>query len=251
MKMVQDSQKPFRIFAHRGASGHAPGNSLRALNLACEMHQPGELPWIEVDVRRIGNRLFLLHDGWIETSLGLRQTLDLSLAELASAMPTGESPLLLEQALTVLHNRARLNIEIKDEGSAALVADVLDRYVSRHGWQYDDLLLSSFHQPELAQLHWLQPAISLGVLIAGVPLNLAMSAEMIGAESLHVSADCVTRPLVKNAHDRGLSVYAYTVNDLSRWEKLAALDVDGLFTDYPDRFLRIQQQPHQQTTQAA
>lgn len=237
--MQEESE--IRVFAHRGVSSRAPGNSLRALELACEM----DCPWIEIDVRRIGSRLYLLHDGWLETPLGPRRARELTSAELAAAMPSGECPLTLEQALTLLCGRARLNIEIKDEGCAAMVAATLERYVSQHGWRFEDLLVSSFHQPELAQLRWLQPAIPAGVLIAGIPLDLSFPALQLGADSLHISADAVTRPLVADAHARGISVYAYTVNCPTRWKYLRRLGVDGLFTDYPERFMR------QQTAQAA
>ena len=236
-----------RVFAHRGASAHAPGNSLRALMLACR----SGARWIEVDVRRIGQQLYLLHDGWLETPAGLRQTHTMSPAELARAMPDGQCPLTLEQALSLLQGRAALNIEIKDEGSAALVVDTLDRYVTVHGWHYHDLLVSSFHQPELAQVRWLQPALPLGVLVAGVPLQLALGAAALGAESLHVSADVVTRPLVADAHSRGISVYAYTVNSPERWSALHDLGVDGLFTDYPERFSQLLAVEQSSTERAA
>ena len=42
-------------------------------------------------------------------------------------------------------------------------------------------------------------------------------------------------PVVDDAHERGLQLFVYTVNDREEMEALQALGVDGLFTDYPDR----------------
>ena len=45
----------------------------------------------------------------------------------------------------------------------------------------------------------------------------------------------VNRSRVEEAHRLGLAVVPWTVNDPERGEKLIAMGVDGLITDYPDR----------------
>jgi glycerophosphoryl diester phosphodiesterase len=87
----------------------------------------------------------------------------------------------------------------------------------------------------------LLPNLRTGALIEKAPSNLAAFAESLGAWSLHPGKRCVTRELVADAHSRGLKVYAYTINGLGEIASIAALGVDGVFTDYPDRvatFLR-------------
>ncbi len=49
----------------------------------------------------------------------------------------------------------------------------------------------------------------------------------------------VTAELVAAAHDLGLKVVPWTVNDAVEVERLATLGVDGLITDYPDRARRV------------
>jgi len=46
---------------------------------------------------------------------------------------------------------------------------------------------------------------------------------------------------VQEAHAAGLRVVAWTVNEPADMERLAALGVDGLITDYPDRARRVLQ----------
>ena len=44
---------------------------------------------------------------------------------------------------------------------------------------------------------------------------------------------------IKDAHDRGLAVKVWTVNDVDRMNQLIDLGVDGIITDYPDRLRAV------------
>lgn len=50
----------------------------------------------------------------------------------------------------------------------------------------------------------------------------------------------VTATRLQDAHDLGLLVIPWTVNDLDEGQRLIEMDVDGLITDRPDRFLADQ-----------
>ncbi len=45
----------------------------------------------------------------------------------------------------------------------------------------------------------------------------------------------VNKEFVDDAHNRGLKVYVWTVNDSDDIEKMKALKVDGIFSNFPDR----------------
>jgi glycerophosphoryl diester phosphodiesterase len=49
----------------------------------------------------------------------------------------------------------------------------------------------------------------------------------------------VTRELVEHAHDNGVTVVPWTVNDVATMHKLIGDGVDGLITDYPDRLRSV------------
>ena len=61
-------------------------------------------------------------------------------------------------------------------------------------------------------------------------------AETLGAWSLNCDVDFVDETLVADAHRRGLKVLVYTVDEVSDGDALAAMGVDGIFTNRPDRF---------------
>jgi glycerophosphoryl diester phosphodiesterase len=44
----------------------------------------------------------------------------------------------------------------------------------------------------------------------------------------------VTADLVAQAHDAGLEVNVWTVDDPARWDELVAFGVDGIITNVPD-----------------
>jgi glycerophosphoryl diester phosphodiesterase len=49
----------------------------------------------------------------------------------------------------------------------------------------------------------------------------------------------VTRAIIDMAHGLGLAVHPYTVNENAELERLARLCVDGMFTNFPDRYRAI------------
>ena len=83
-------------------------------------------------------------------------------------------------------------------------------------------------------------AVAAGVPLADVPsVAIAASGSTLGAVALNQSAEFVDAQLVADAKARGLQVNVYTVNDADEYLRLAALGVDGVFTDVPDRLRAV------------
>ena len=96
-----------KVFAHRGASGYAPENTLEAFDLAAKMGAHG----VELDVHicRSGE-LVVAHDETVERcSDGSGRIMDLSLKELGEMLdpPVGKSG---------INHRMRRLMEIAGEG---------------------------------------------------------------------------------------------------------------------------------------
>jgi len=63
------------------------------------------------------------------------------------------------------------------------------------------------------------------------------TAEVAGLQATHVGLrfDTATKPLVTTLHKARLTVFVYTVNKPKDIQRMRALGVDGIISDYPDR----------------
>ena len=223
--------------AHRGARGHAPENTLLAIDRGIQLGAP----WVEIDVQLhpASGELLVLHDLRVDrTTNGSGLLAELPLQKLR-ALDAGQGQQIptLAEVLDLIQQRVGLNIELKTwGGTAAAVAQLLREYLD-DGWPADGLLVSSFHLPELWEFRQLLPEVPVGVLTCGVPLDWAGVASEFGAAALCVSAEFVDPKLVADAHARGLKLYVYTVNLPEDIAIMRGLGVDGVFSDYPERAL--------------
>ena len=222
------------LIGHRGARGLAPENTLKAL----EAGIAAGCPWLEFDVQlHPSGELFLLHDLTLQrTTSGQGLAADCTWPALR-ALDAGQGEQLptLDEALDCIGQRAKVNIEVKTwGGTAAAVAECLRSRLAK-GWRAEQFMVSSFHLPELQAFKQALPTVPVAVLLCGVPLDWAACASTLGAVALNQSAEFVDAQLVADAKARGLQVNVYTVNDADEYLRLAALGVDGVFTDVPDR----------------
>jgi glycerophosphoryl diester phosphodiesterase len=225
----------FTVIAHRGAGGHAPENTLAAFDKAIELGAR----WIELDVQYHDCSLWVFHDLRLERRTNGRGRLNAKTTAALRKLDAGggERIPFLHEALDRIGRRARVNVELKTaNGTGAAVATLLREYLDR-GWKPDDFLVSSFHLPELRDFKRRLPAIPLGVLLTGVPLDLAACGTDLGAAVLSVAADFAEPELIDDAHRRGMRVFVYTVNEPDDIVRLKRMGVDGVFTDFPERAL--------------
>ena len=224
-----------QIIAHRGASGLAPENTLKAIRLALTLGAQA----IEIDVQRADGELWVFHDRRLERCTdGLGVLTAQSRAYLAGLdAGEGEPIPTLWQVMEAIAGKAELHIELKGAQTADEVARLTRRAEAELGFTPAHWVVSSFHHPELARFAALRPEIRLGALTSTIPLTLAKFAAELGAWSLNCDLDFVDAALVMDAHRRGLKVLVYTVDHTADLTALAAMGVDGIFTNRPDRFL--------------
>jgi glycerophosphoryl diester phosphodiesterase len=222
-------------FAHRGASGHEPENTLRAVHKALALGSP----WLEVDVHLVQDRVVVIHDSRLErTTNGKGRVAKSSLNYLRSLdAGQGEKIPFLEEVLDLCCGAAGLNIELKGGGTAAPVAAILSDRVQRGICQLDQLLVSSFHLLQLLKFKRLAPEIPRGVLVTHTSLPYLGIASQLQAHSVHVKLEHLSGKFVTRAHARGLRVYVFTVNSATDLERVRHLGADGVFTDYPELLL--------------
>ncbi len=224
-----------QIIAHRGASGLAPENTLKAIRLALALGAGA----IEIDVQLADGELWVFHDRRLERCTDGSGVLTAQSRAYLASLDAGEGEGIptLWQVMGAIAGQAELHIELKGSQTADEVARLTRRAEAELGFTPTQWVVSSFHHPELARFAALRPDIRLGALTSTIPLTLAKFAAELGAWSLNCDVDFVDQALVQDAHDRGLKVLVYTVDEPADQAMLAAIGVDGIFTNRPDRFL--------------
>lgn len=221
-------ENPPKIFGHRGACDATAGvteNTVAAYRLARELGADG----VELDVRLVADDSLLLHH---DPSLSDgRSVADLTMADRPDSMPT------LTEALDALEGLT-VNIEIKNIPTedafdpTCRVADLMVAELAKRNWR-DRVLVSSFHPPTVDRVRALDPDVPTAVL-SGLQLTAADSIELAvagGHDAIHPHVAFVTPELVAAAHDVGLAVNVWTVNDPDVIAELAGIGVDGIVTD--------------------
>ncbi len=221
-------------WAHRGASGYAPENTLAAFKMAIEMGCDG----IECDIRESQEgELIVFHDSGIRRLTGRRGQIDQlplskikTLAVQGPGAFSGERIPSLAETLPLLPAPIRINLEIKAASAQKMVEFVRANYISNR------VVLSAFNHPVLFEIRALDPNISLGYLVDREPWDeVFREASILWAVSLNVPVHRVSHPVIRRAHNNGFELHVYTVNDPSEMTRLIQMGVDGLFTNYPDR----------------
>jgi glycerophosphoryl diester phosphodiesterase len=188
------------VIAHRGASFDLPENTLPAFERAIEVGAD----FVEFDVH---NDLSVTHD---RPRRGL-------------TYPT------LDEVLALCHGRIGVMVELKRPRG-----DTVERTMER---LRDDDVLVCFQRAPLEEARRLRPGIRT-VQHVGFGVSIRRAAAD-GAWAAGFQNERLTRRGVAAAQRLGLETAVYTVNDETRMAELQGLGVSGIFTDRPDRALRV------------
>ncbi len=223
----------YRI-GHRGACGYEPENTIQSFNKALDLG----VDMIEFDAHVCkSGEVVIIHDDTVDrTTGGHGHVADMTFEQLSRLdAGRGERIPTLEQALEAIVGRAAVNVELKGEGTAKAVADVIRRYVAERHWKYEQFLVSSFDHYKVQEFKQLLPEVPAGALLAGVPIGMAEFATKAGAQAVCQWVEFVNEAFVDDVHQRGMKLYVWTVNDREDIGRMKSLGVDGIFSDFPDR----------------
>ncbi|MGB0894805.1 MAG: glycerophosphodiester phosphodiesterase [Parashewanella sp.] len=225
-----------KVYAHRGASGYQPENTIAAFREALARGSQA----IELDVHNVEGELIVFHDRRLSKKhIGDKLTCDLTLIELAELNVEGEPIPTLWQVLTFINGRCEVNIELKGDNTVKPMIAMYPRIINELNFSNDQLLFSSFKHPELAQLKQAIPQVKLAPLIDGVPLNLADVGSLLQADAIHLSLNFVNQAMIDDAHRREIKVQVFTVNHPDDVQLMIEMGVDGIFSDYPDKAMAL------------
>jgi glycerophosphoryl diester phosphodiesterase len=229
------------IFAHRGASAHAPENTLAAFELALKQGAPA----IEFDVKLTSDRqVVILHDQTLNrttngsgavTKQPLAALRELDAGSWKSSEYRDEKIPTLAEVFEALGKKLLMNVELTNYATPfdGLVREVA-ALVKKHGLQ-EHVIFSSFFPTNLVMARRLLPSIPRGQLFlegnSGWWQRVASACMALDAE--HPYLDDVSAESVKRAHAKGRRVHVWTVNDPADMRRLRSMGVDGIFTDDP------------------
>jgi len=256
--LMQRSSRPL-VIAHRGYSAAAPENTLPAFQLAME----AEADLVELDYYHSKDQvLTVVHDGTLDRTTDavrrwgtgtnrVSQTLFAKMHELdasswrGSNQPPATIPSLME-ALDLIQSHSVTLIERKAGPAEACVRLIRERR------EVNQVVVQSFDWQYLEEYHRLEPSQILGALgpwksYRGTALSEADQvlsvrwideARRVGARVV-VWNQKVEASAVAAAHERGMKVWVYTIDDPADMTRLLDLGIDGLITNNPGRAWRV------------
>ncbi|MCK0161537.1 glycerophosphodiester phosphodiesterase [Allomuricauda sp. F6463D] len=222
------------VIGHRGAMGHETENTLASVQKALDLG----VDMIEIDVFKIkSGEIAVFHDTTIDrlaNSSGNIEEYDiLQLRELT--LEGGHKIPMLQSVLKLINNQVVLNIELKGDGTADKVNQIVNYYVETQGWTLDNFVISSFKWDELKDMRNLNKDIKIAVLTSEDPMMALPIAKELGAVAINPNFKTLTKENTRNIQEEGFKVYTWTVNEPEDIKKITDFGVDGIITNYPER----------------
>ena len=236
-KSIQGLSSPI-IASHRGNINGEGSNQYENSSNAIDRVLDSSFKWVEIDIQLTRDgQLILLHDSFIGQGNTKIPLLELSLAEIR-AMPGYTGILTLQEALDRYANKINLLIEIKPQAETRQL-EYLNREVVRILTAQPDrsrFIVDSFN-PYIASSvkHGCDCEVGYDTdFEKKLDRSDLQYAAQMDVDWIYVHYSMVDSDLIRLAHETGLKVMAYTVNDqniIEAWKK-AGLLPDGIITDY-------------------
>jgi len=263
-----DAKKP-RIIGHRGGAGVAPENTL----VSFERALADGADFIEMDLRESKEgEILIFHDATLERitngrgevqqwgikelknlDAGYRFTTDggktypyrgqkvtiPTLEEFFTTFPKVKATVEIKQALPVFIERLVASIKRFRKEELILLATVKDEIMAeiRKQIREQDLTIAtgfSYGEAE-AFLNWVWGDKAGSFDPAGEALQVPCEYEGL---------TLITEQTLKAAHELGIEVHAWTINQAEEMLQLINLGVDGIVTDYPARLRDLRTPKH-------
>ncbi len=251
-----------RLFAHRGASGEAPENSMPAFQRAADLG----IVYMELDVHltRDGH-VIVFHDETLErTTNGHGQVKDHTLAKLqqldagynfspddGKTFPFRGQGVTISRLTEVLRDfpQIRFTVEIKQKEppiEEQTIAVIQECGVA------DTVVLASEHDAVVTRVRSLAPAITTNCAAGEVFefMQKVFTKQLDGyrppGQAFQIPPEyedvtLVTPETVAAIHTLGAEIHVWTINDPQEMDRLFDLGVDGIMSDFPGRLLDVAQ----------
>ncbi len=248
------------VMAHRGGRGLRPEHTIYAFERSVELG----VDVLELDLRSTKDSvLVIFHDRTVDrTTDGAGPVQDFTLAELREldagyrwTHDNGRSFPFRGLGITVptlsevfaAFPDVRVNIEIKRSQMPAV--ESLCRMIRDYG-RTERVLVASFSGSTIGEFRHVCPEVATSASFGEVLTLYGLNRIYLGslypppAQALQVpehgiGLHVVRKRFVDTAHERNMQVHVWLVNEVEDMQRMLALGVDGLITDYPDRLLTL------------
>lgn len=221
--------------AHRGASAHAPENTLSAFDKAIAMGAD----MVELDVRATRDgHLVVIHDEHVGRLTGCaRSVRDMTLAEIKQ-IQIGDNERIptLEEVIRHIGTRCRLYIEIKAPG----VEEAVVRMLLENNLQ-DSAIVGSFVPEHVRNVKRLGPEIRTALLIRSPDEDYVANALAVGASYVHLCWErypsphrLLTPEVISKIREHGLGIIIWHEERPEEIAAITKMDIDGICSNNPE-----------------
>ena len=214
---------------HRGAGGHAPENTLAAIERGIALGAE----FVEMDLQRTRDgHIVLMHDKSVDrTTNGHGRVTDLTWDELRELdAGAGERIPLLEEVLKSANDRVGLILECITPGLGVEIW----RRVASSGFR-GQVIFASFLHREIRAIRDLDPRAMTMALLEGALITPASFALEAGATHAGLALDSTTPQVIDALHEAQIPVFVYTADAVEQIDLAIKLGADGIISNFPDR----------------
>jgi glycerophosphoryl diester phosphodiesterase len=229
------------VWAHRGASGYAPENTLEAFQKAIDLKADG----IELDVQMTKDGvLVVIHDEKVNRVSDRRGLVkDFTLEEIKELNVNKKFPEYgvvkiptLEEVYTLMKGSGLLiNVELK---SGIIFYENIEEKVLELTKQMgleDKVIYSSFNHYSVMKLKKRNPSVQTAFLYEDGYMDMPEYAKKHGVKALHPALYNLQYPnFIKECREKNILLRPWTVNEPEHMKMVCEHGLEGMITNYPD-----------------
>jgi glycerophosphoryl diester phosphodiesterase len=212
---------------HRGAKAYEPENTLRSFKYAIDLGVDA----VELDVRKTkDNQIVVIHSSDVDkTTDGSGSVNELTLEEIKKLVTDkGEQIPTLGEVLDFVGKKVKVLVELKETGVEEAVLGLV-----REKGLTENVIIISFHEDVLRRIRELDGAVATGLIYVRHknPIQAALDLKAGYLLSLYRFTHSAN---VRKAHENGLKVIVWTINNKEEVAEYKKKGVDGIASDRPD-----------------
>ncbi|PXV93703.1 glycerophosphoryl diester phosphodiesterase [Lachnotalea glycerini] len=235
-----------KVWAHRGASGYAPENTLRAFEVAIEQKADG----VELDIQLTKDgKVIVIHDeklnrvtngkGFVK-NYTLQELKKLHCKNVFTEEQNITLPTLDEVFELIEPTDLTINIELKT-GVFQYPGIEEKAFQTVKKWNMQDrVIYSSFYHPSILIIKEMDSQARVGLLYSDGFLDVAEYANRLGIKALHPPIwRAIDKNFVKQCKDYGIALHVWYADEEEHMKYLVDNKIEAIITNYPDRARNI------------